>query len=172
MTRPDARDAPVATAGPAAPAGSAAPPAGTAAPAAPHVPDRVPRRGVALAVGPVVAAGLVTARVGSGAAADVLGDALYAVLVLLLVSLTAPRWSLRRRAVAAVVLCWVVEVAQATGGPALLVDRWGPAAFVVGTTFAWRDLAVYAAGVGLAVLVMAACSQVGSGSVRPAVPRP
>lgn len=172
MTRPDARDAPVATAGPAAPTGPAAPRTGPAAPAAPHVPARVHRRGVALAVGPVVAAGLVTARVGAGAAADVLGDALYAVLVLLLVSLAAPRWSLRRRAVAAVVLCWVVEVAQATGVPALLVDRWRPAAFVLGTTFAWRDLAAYAAGVGLAVLVMAACSRVGSGPVRPAVPRP
>ncbi|MEN1974784.1 DUF2809 domain-containing protein [Cellulomonas sp. P4] len=107
-----------------------------------------------------------TARVGSGAAADVLGDALYAVLVLLLVSVAAPRWTLRRRAVAAVVLCWVVEAAQATGGPALLVDRWPPATFVLGTTFAWRDLAAYAAGVGLAVLVMAVSSRGGRAAAR------
>jgi len=133
------------------------------------VPARGRRGALALAVVPVVGAGLLTSRVG-GAAADVLGDALYAVLVTLLVSLAVPGRPLRLRAVVAVACCWAVEAAQATGAPAAAVAAWPPAALVLGTTFAWRDLAAYAAGVGVTVLVMRAASRVGGGPGRTAVP--
>lgn len=72
---------------------------------------RRPWRSTALAGAAVVTAGLATARLGSGAVGDALGDALYAALVLLLVRWALPRMSSAARAGLAVGLCWAVEVA-------------------------------------------------------------
>lgn len=116
----------------------------------------------------VVAAGLGTARYGSGPVADALGDALYAALVVLLVVLAVPRWSPAARAGLAVALCWAVELAQLTGLPAAAADAWPPLRYLLGTTFVATDLLWYAAGVLLASCGTALASRVG-GARRAAV---
>ncbi|MCG7284827.1 DUF2809 domain-containing protein [Cellulomonas sp. ACRRI] len=118
----------------------------------------------------VVAAGLATARYGSGAVADALGDALYAALVLLLVVLAVPRWSRAAQAAAAVGLCWAVELAQLTGAPAAAADAWPPLRYLLGTTFVATDLLWYAVGVLLASSATVLASRVGDAR-RAAVPR-
>ncbi|HEY0217902.1 MAG TPA: DUF2809 domain-containing protein, partial [Cellulomonas sp.] len=88
----------------------------------------------------VVVAGLVVTRVGAGTAADLAGDALYAVLVYLLLVAVAPRRRSRTVGIVAVALCWAVELAQLTGLPAEVVGWWSPARYVLGTTFGGLDL--------------------------------
>lgn len=116
----------------------------------------------------VVAAGLATARYGSGAAADALGDALYAALVTLLVGLALPRWFAPARAGLALGLCWAVELAQLTGVPAAAADAWPPLRYLLGTTFVVTDLLWYAVGVLLAACGTTLASRVG-GARRAAV---
>ena len=118
----------------------------------------------------VVTAGLATARYGSGAAADALGDALYAALVLLLIALAVPRWSPAAQAGVAVGLCWAVELVQLTGAPAAAADAWPPLRYLLGTTFVATDLLWYAVGVLAASSVTVLASRVG-GARRAAVPR-
>jgi hypothetical protein len=108
---------------------------------------RRPWRATVVVGGLVVAAGLGTARYGSGPVGDALGDALYAVLVLLLVGLALPRLARRTQAVVAVALCWAVELAQATGGPAAAGAAFPPLRYLLGTTFVATDLLWYAVGV-------------------------
>ena len=118
----------------------------------------------------VVAAGLATARYGSGAAADALGDALYAALVTLLVVLAVPRWPRAAQAGLAVGLCWAVELAQLTGAPAAAAEAWPPLRYLLGTTFVATDLLWYAVGVLLAACGTTLASGVG-GARRAAVTR-
>jgi hypothetical protein len=108
---------------------------------------RRPWRATVVVGGLVVAAGLGTARYGSGPVGDALGDALYAVLVLLLVGLALPRLARRTQAVVAVALCWAVELAQATGGSAAAGAAFPPLRYLLGTTFVATDLLWYAVGV-------------------------
>nr|WP_277344812.1 DUF2809 domain-containing protein [Cellulomonas sp. IC4_254] len=113
---------------------------------------------------------MATARYGSGAAADALGDALYAVLVLLLVTLAVPRWSRPAQAGLAVALCWAVEMSQLTGAPAAAAAVWPPLRYLLGTTFVATDLLWYAVGVLLASCGTLLASRVG-GARRAAVTR-
>ncbi|WP_454050357.1 DUF2809 domain-containing protein [Cellulomonas sp. Marseille-Q8402] len=117
----------------------------------------------------VVLAGLATARYGTGPLADALGDALYAVLVLLLVALALPRLARPAQTGTALAVCWVVEIAQVTGGPAAAAAAWPPLRYLLGTTFVATDLLWYAVGVLLASCVMVVASR-WSGARR-AVPR-
>lgn len=108
----------------------------------------------ALLVGVVVAVGLASHTwLPESAAADIVGDALYAALVYLLVRFIAPRalpWVIGAVAAA---WCAAVELLQLTGLP----DRWGavfpPAALVFGTVFDARDLVIY-------VIVVIVCAAV------------
>ena len=112
------------------------------------LPHRVLLRRVALAFGAVavVAAGL-WARTGlAGAAGDVAGGILYAVLIYLLLAFVAPRARCRTIAAAAVVLCAGIELFQLTPWPARWADLWPPLRLVFGTTFNAWDLPAYAAG--------------------------
>jgi len=109
-----------------------------------------PRLGTLAAAVLVVAAGLATARLATGAAGDALGDALYAALVLLLVTLVLPGRSRGAQAGTAIALCWAVELAQLTGVPAAAAAAWPPLRYVLGTTFVATDLLWYAVGVLLA----------------------
>lgn len=144
----------------------APPPTSTRSPAAPS------RPALALAAALVVLAGLATSRLVPGVLGDALGDALYAALVLLLVTLVAPRSRPAVRATVAVALCWAVELAQATGGPAAAVRAWPPLRYLLGTTFAWPDLVAYAVGVLVAAGLMRASSVRSHGPRRSATPRP
>jgi hypothetical protein len=105
---------------------------------------------------------------GSGPAADLLGDALYAVLVWVLAALLAPRAGAGRVTAVAIAVCVVVETAQLTGGPAAASAAWAPLRYVLGTTFAAADLAAYAVGAVAAGLV-AAVARRGSGDRGPSV---
>jgi hypothetical protein len=122
----------------------------------------------AVAGGLVVAAGLATARFGSGSAGDALGDALYAALVLLLVRFTRPRLHRAAQAGIAVALCWALEGVQATGAPAAAVDAWPPLRYLLGTTFVATDLLWYAVGVLVASGVTVVASRWSGGTRRAA----
>jgi hypothetical protein len=75
-----------------------------------------------------------------------LGDALYAVAAYLALSALGPGWRVAWRAGLALGWCLAVEALQATGVPGqyahLLAVRW-----LIGTTFAWHDVACYVVGV-------------------------
>ena len=101
------------------------------------------RRVVAAVAVLVVVAGLV---VGS----NLVGDALYAVLVYVLVVGAAPRIAASRAALIAFGICAAIELLQLTGLPAAIVDVVPAARYVLGTTFNAPDLLAYAVGVALA----------------------
>jgi len=111
------------------------------------------RRLVAVVVVPVVVlVGLTSRAVSSGPSGSALGDILYATLVYVLVVLVVPRVRPAAVAVVALVLCWFVELAQLTGGPAALAEAWWPLRYLLGTSFVWTDLVLYALGVLLGLV--------------------
>ena len=102
-------------------------------------------------------AGLVTVALGlgirtfsDGTWTGPAGDALYAVLVYVLVALLVPRKPKTLIAAAAVTACAVIELFQLTGLPAELGQSWPPIRLVLGTTFGAADLLAYAGGSALA----------------------
>lgn len=100
---------------------------------------------------------------GLAAGSNPLGDALYAVLVYVLVIAVAPAVRVRRAAVVAFGICAAIELLQLTGLPATIADALPPARNVLGTTFHAPDLLAYAAGVALAGGVDAISSRWASG---------
>lgn len=107
---------------------------------------------LALAAVVVVAAGLlVHAFAPGGFVGDAAGDALYAVLIVLLVAFVVPWWPSWASGSVALAWCVAVEFFQLTGLPA----QWGavfrPIGLVLGSGFAATDLLFYALGVGIAV---------------------
>jgi hypothetical protein len=111
---------------------------------------------VALAAG-TIALGLTVHWRGdalSPAVRDVLGDALWAAMVVWWISAIAPASRLPWRAVVALALCFAVEFSQLWRFPALDALRRTPSGhLVLGSGFDPRDLGAYAAGVLAAVLV-------------------
>lgn len=142
--------------------------AGTADRPAPST-RRRPWLASALTAAALVAVGLATARFGTGPLGDALGDALYAALVLVLVAFVLPHRSRPAQALVALAVCWVVELAQLTGGPAVAVTAWPPLRYLLGTTFVATDLLAYALGVSLAASGMVLASRLGGGTRRPAL---
>ena len=104
------------------------------------------RPALALVAAALVAAGLAVSTRGTGAVADLTGDALYAALVWVVLALLAPGRGVVLPTVGAVVLCTCVELAQLTGLPAAVTAVWWPVRYVLGTTFAPADLAAYVVG--------------------------
>ncbi len=104
-----------------------------------------------------VAAGLASRAPGlPGFVHAYVGDALYAVLIYLLLRVVFP---VRRVAVAAVAICFGIEASQAWHLPALdaaRATRLG--ALILGRGFVWSDLVCYAIG--------AAAAALGEGGVR------
>lgn len=80
-----------------------------------------------------------------------LGDALYAILIYILIGAGWPDMAIKRRALAAFALVGAIEVFQITGVPARLARSGSPAlkiaAIVLGTKFSWYDLLAYAVGI-------------------------
>ena len=101
---------------------------------------------LAAAAAAVTVVGLVVSTTGSGPLADPAGDALYAALVYLVLAFCAPRARRGVLAATAFGLCALIELAQLTGLPATLVERWDPVRYLLGTTFNAVDLFAYAAG--------------------------
>jgi len=122
------------------------------APANPITTPRRRRPPVLLVLVAVVLAGLVVATRVPDPWGDVGGDVLYAVAAYVLVVLVVPRLRALTAAAVALAWCWAVEVLQATGAAAALNDAVPPAAWLLGSTFAVRDLVCYLVG------VVAACA--------------
>ncbi len=102
----------------------------------------------------VIVLGLASRRVPLGVALwdTYLGDALYAQLAFLVLSLVWPGWSTARRAALAATLVTAVELFQLTAIPAAL--NRSPvlpvrlfAYLVLGSAFSWWDLLAYAVGI-------------------------
>lgn len=84
------------------------------------------------------------------------GDALYAVMVFLLISLVSTSLSLRARACAALIFMTALEVFQLTLLPREMSNSSHimvrVAGRLLGTTFSWLDLAAYYVGIVSALL--------------------
>ena len=93
----------------------------------------------------------------SPAVRDVLGDALWAVMIMWSVSGLAPTARPTTRGVSALAVCWLVEASQLYHAPALDAVRATTVGhLVLGSGFDPRDLAAYAAGVLVAMALDAA----------------
>ncbi|MBU4213952.1 MAG: DUF2809 domain-containing protein [Actinobacteria bacterium] len=92
-----------------------------------------------------IAVGLVAHRL-PGLLGDMLGGALYAVLIYLLLAVLRPAARPVVLAVAALAVCTVVELAQLTDGPRTAVAAVPVLRLVLGTTFSAPDLLAYALG--------------------------
>lgn len=78
-----------------------------------------------------------------GAASDIAGDALYALLVYLLAVVIVPHRAAWVPALVAWVWCTAIELFQLTGLPLAWGDGFPPIMLVLGTVFDARDLVVY-----------------------------
>ena len=122
------------------------------------MPPRARLPHVALAVGTIVV-GLTIHRGGAAlrlgpVARDVLGDALWAVMIVWWLGALAPTLRLRVRGGVALAICVAVELSQLLHTPALdAARRTLPVRLVLGSGFDPRDLVAYAAGVLAAVLL-------------------
>jgi len=107
-----------------------------------------------------IAVGLVVHLRGAAlgpVARDVLGDALWAMMIAWLAGVVAPRARLAVRCACAYVVCATVEFSQLYHAPALDAARATTLGhLVLGSGFDPRDLAAYAAGVALAALLESA----------------
>jgi hypothetical protein len=102
-----------------------------------------------------LALGVTTRRVPLGALLwdKSAGDALYAVAAYLGIAFVLPRAAPLVVALLALSYCTGVELLQLTGISAALIERWRPAHWILGSTFAWHDLACYGAGIALAFFI-------------------
>ncbi|MQY08959.1 DUF2809 domain-containing protein [Actinomadura macrotermitis] len=108
------------------------------------------RAGVSAAIVLTVASGLGVHRLVPGDVGGYLGDALYAVLIYLLLLFARPAAAAPRLWAAATAVCWLIEAAQLTGWPAELSEKSVLARLVLGSGFNAGDLAAYAAGAAAA----------------------
>ncbi len=123
-----------------------------------RMPDwlRARTRNLALAVGTIVLGLAVHLRGDalSPGVRDVLGDALWAAMVVWGIAAVAPALARSWRAVGALAICVVIEFSQLVHSPALdALRRTTAGHLVLGSGFDPRDLAAYAAGVLAAVLL-------------------
>jgi hypothetical protein len=85
---------------------------------------------------------------------DVAGDALWAAMIFWLVSLVATNAVLAARAAGALAICFAVELGQRIQHPTLDAMRSSALGhLILGSDFDARDLAAYALGVALAVVI-------------------
>ena len=119
-------------------------------PGDPHI--RARRRVLLIVAGLVIAAGLVTHLAGRGPIADATGDALYAVMIYLVVAIMFPRAAFWITGATALALCTLIECFQLTGLPGLWAQNFWPVRLILGVGFDVRDLAAYAVGACAATL--------------------
>jgi hypothetical protein len=85
---------------------------------------------------------------------DVIGDIIWAAMIAWLIGAIAPRRSLRARILAAVAICFAVELSQLFHTPTLdMLRRTTVGQLTLGTGFDVRDLFAYTAGVLAAALL-------------------
>lgn len=100
----------------------------------------------------IIAVGLTTHVVGTGPLADFAGDALYAVMVYLVIACVFPRARVLAVGFSALAVCTLIEVFQLTGLPALWAESFWPVRLVLGAGFDARDLIAYAVGAAVATV--------------------
>ncbi|PRB10422.1 DUF2809 domain-containing protein [Microbacterium sp. MYb62] len=129
---------------------------------------KTPRRRVVLSVLAVVTigVGLVVHRGLPGTIGDIAGDALYAVLVYLLVAVIVPRCSRAAVAAVAFAICTGIELLQMTGLPREWAAAFPPIELVLGSGFDLRDIVVYATAVTAAFLIDHAVALASAGAAR------
>jgi len=94
------------------------------------------------------------------AARDVLGDALWAMMIVWLIGAVVPNEPVALRAAAALIICWMVEASQAYHSQFLDGLRQTIiGALALGTDFGFRDLGAYALGVAAALGLELACDR-------------
>ena len=119
---------------------------------------RARRRRLLVSAVLVVGAGLVTHIAGTGPIADFAGDALYAVMIYLVIAIAVPRAAFWLVGATVLVLCTLIECFQLTGLPALWAQTFWPVRLVLGVGFDARDLVAYAVGAAAATFVDVALS--------------
>ena len=88
------------------------------------------------------------------AAGDALGDALWAIMIYWIVGGIRPSLSRSRRAILALLACWSVELSQLYHAAWIDgVRRTTVGNLVLGTDFDARDLAAYAVGIAVALML-------------------
>jgi hypothetical protein len=86
---------------------------------------------------------------------DVLGDALWAMMIVWWMGVAVPRTAVRVRALAALAVCFAVELSQLFHTPILdEIRRTVPGHLLLGSGYEPRDFVAYAAGVFAAALVV------------------
>ena len=113
------------------------------------------RRAALLAVPLTVAAGLGSRAFLGGLVAKMAGDALYTVLLYVLVVVVRPAVRPSRAFAVSLGLSFAVELAQLTPYPAWLSSKHVILRLIFGTTFGFVDLAGYVVGAILAVALHA-----------------
>jgi hypothetical protein len=104
-----------------------------------------------VAVPVVIACGLGARAVLSGLLAKIAGDALYTVLVYVVVLLVRPTTRPSRASAIALAVSFAVELAQLTPYPAWLSSKHVLLRLVFGSTFGFVDLAGYVVGAAFAL---------------------
>ncbi|HXH34096.1 MAG TPA: DUF2809 domain-containing protein [Plantibacter sp.] len=124
-----------------------------------------PRPATSLKRALLLGAAIVTIVVGltvhwsvSASWANPVTNALYTVLVALLIAFAAPRLPLWQVTLGAFAFSAVIEFFQATGVPAALAEQFPPTALVLGTTFIATDFVSYALGAAAFLVVSLAVS--------------
>lgn len=111
------------------------------------------RRRLLVAAALVILAGLLTRILCSGPIAGLAGDALYAVMVYLVIAVAFPRARSVAVGAGALAICTLIELFQLTGLPALWAQEFWPVRLVLGIGFDGTDLVAYAVGACATALV-------------------
>lgn len=111
------------------------------------------RRRLLVAAALVIVVGLLTHILGSGPIAGLAGDALYAVMVYLVIAVAFPRAHSVAVGAGTLAICMLIELFQLTGLPALWAQEFWPVRLVLGVGFDGADLVAYAVGACAAALV-------------------
>ena len=107
----------------------------------------------------VAVLGLVLHFFVPGDISSLITDALFTVLVYLLLALALPAARKIWVALAAFGVSAFIEIAQLTGVPAQLAESFPPSRLVFGTTFSALDLVAYAVGAAVVWMADTALSQ-------------
>lgn len=121
---------------------------------------------LAFAAAACIALGLTVRLIGDGAWSGPAGDALYAVLIYLLLATLLPRAPRLRVGVSAFLVCAAIELLQLTIIPAAISEVLPAARWVLGTTFVGTDLILYGLGCAVAIAVDVAISSAISSAAR------
>lgn len=100
-----------------------------------------------------VGAGFSVHALVEGAVGDIIGDALYATLIYLLVVCALPRLAFGWVALLSAGFCTAVELVQLTGAPRAWAESFPSIGLVLGSGFDVRDLLVYGGAILVTMLI-------------------